>query len=273
MQNASPHQKLSHHARQEWHLFRLALMFYTRLPVGELKHYDEILHNQSTRYFTLVGALVGGLCALVYGLCLSFFSPALAVLLSVVFGIWLTGAFHEDGLADSCDGIGGGWDSQRILDIMKDSRIGTYGMVGLVSVLAIKCLALTEIAHNTATAAGQNAFGIMAAVMICGHILSRWSAVLTMRLLPYVRMDESSKSKPVTKALTTHDFVIASAVALLALMLLPWGWQWAALGMLPPGAYLFHKLKYWLKGYTGDGLGAMQQVTEVGFYLAVIILL
>lgn len=264
MHGESTYREFYQHVRQEWQLFRLAVMFYTRLPVGAGLDYSEDAHNRSTRYFPLVGGLVGLGCGLVYLLAEPLTPVAIAVVLSTVFGIWLTGAFHEDGLADTCDGLGGGWDKARILDIMKDSRVGTYGLVGLVSVLAIKCLALTEIAGQGTT--------LLVMVVMCGHVLSRWSAVLTMHQLPYVRLDESSKSKPVTKALASEDFRIASVTSLAGLLLLPWGWQLAALGMLPPGLYLYHKLKQWLGGYTGDGLGAMQQVTEAGFYLAVVVL-
>ena len=249
--------------KTQWAYVRLAVMFYTRIPVGTIENYDQEVMNRTSRYFTLVGALVGVLCALVFALASQFFPQSLAVVLSTAFGVWLTGAFHEDGLADACDGLGGGWDKAKILDIMKDSRIGTYGFVGLALTVTLKCMALSALPAAWVVAA-----------LIAGHVASRWSASLTMWCLSYVRLDETSKAKPITKQFERQDFMLSSGIAVIVLFAcLPLNVLPALLGMVAPGFYLAYKLKQWLGGYTGDGLGAIQQVTEVGFYLGLVVVL
>lgn len=245
--------------KRESQLFRYALMFYTRIPVGSLKHYDQSLDDHASRYFTAIGWLVGGLCALVFVLAHAIFPVYIAVLLSTAFGIWLTGAFHEDGLADCCDGLGGGWSTEKILEIMKDSRIGTYGFAGLSLVLASKITALASLPIEWISMA-----------MVCAHVLSRWCACATMYWMTYVRLDETSKAKPITKGFARKDFIIAGCIALPALWCLLPANICALIGMIPFAAYLAWQLKKWLGGYTGDTLGAMQQVTELGFYLGLL---
>jgi adenosylcobinamide-GDP ribazoletransferase len=243
-------------------LIRYAVMFYTRIPVGSLQQYDQSIDDHATRYFTLIGWLLGALTALAFYVASQALPHTVAVVLSMLFGIWLTGAFHEDGLADTCDGIGGGWTQERILDIMKDSRVGTYGLVGLGFALALKALLLVAMPGQWVIWA-----------LLAGHVLSRWSACVLMFCMRYVRLDETSKAKPVTKGFSAKDFLIASAFCLPVLLLLPPFSWWAVFGMLPPAWYLAAKLKTWLGGYTGDTLGAMQQVTEIGFYLALLALI
>ena len=247
---------LKHTIGREFQLLRYAVMFYTRIPVGSQLNYDQSIDDHASRYFTAIGWLVGGLCALVFVLSNAYFPQVLAVLLSTAFGIWLTGAFHEDGLADSCDGLGGGWDTERILEIMKDSRIGTYGFAGLSLVLACKVSALASLPATWVPVA-----------LLGGHVLSRWCANATMYWMEYVRLDESSKAKPVTKGFEPRDFLIASLVCLPVFLILPATYWWAIGGMAPFAAYFAYQIRKWLGGYTGDALGAMQQLTELGFYL------
>ena len=112
-------------------LFFTALMFYTRLPVpANINHNDTAL-SRATQFFPLIGWIIGGIGAATLCGCSLVFSPELAVLLSMIATIYATGAFHEDGFADMCDGFGGGWTKTQILTIMKDSRLGTYGVTGL----------------------------------------------------------------------------------------------------------------------------------------------
>ena len=117
--------------RRERDLLLVALMFFTRIPMPRWVPFDEARLNGASRYFPLVGLLVGAVAALVYGVAVNLWSPALALVLATAATVLLTGAFHEDGFADVCDGFGGGWDREQVLSIMKDSRIGTYGTVGL----------------------------------------------------------------------------------------------------------------------------------------------
>jgi len=108
-------------------LFFVALQFFTRMPVPRWVGFDPQWLSQASRYFPAVGLVVGAFAALAYALASALWPPIVAVLLSTSTTIWLTGAFHEDGFADTCDGLGGGMTRERVLEIMKDSRIGAYG--------------------------------------------------------------------------------------------------------------------------------------------------
>ena len=247
-------------ARDEWHIFLTALMFLTRLPVPKHYHYDERWLGWSTRYFPLVGLLVGAIGAAVYWLSQPVFPNVLAILLSMMATVLVTGAFHEDGFADCCDGLGGGLDRNDALRIMKDSRVGSYALVGLGLLLACKGITLASMAPE-----------VIAVVLIAGHGISRWVSIGLIRSLDYVR-DDHGKSKPLATELTTTDLSVAAVTVtpvvlcllywlslpvLLILILIMWLTQWLAT------RYFRRRLG----GYTGDCLGAVQQVAEVIFYL------
>lgn len=248
--------------KDELRLVQFALMFYTRIPVPSLAHVDQETQDHASRYFPLVGWIVGCLNALVFVLLASLFPHEISILLTMCFSVLLTGAFHEDGMADACDGLGGGWDKQTILTIMKDSRVGTYGLVGLGAVLALKYAALANMPHD-----------LVVAALIAGHVISRWYSSLVMWLMDYVVADEASKAKPITKGFEDKDFAIASITIVPVLFVLPYDYYFACILASLPLFYFCRKLKRWLGGYTGDTLGAAQQLTEVAFYLAVVALL
>ena len=126
--------------------FFTALMFFTRIPVPGSIPYSKELLNKALRFFPLVGGIVGGIGAGILWLGMLIFPFPLALLLSMVVTIFITGAFHEDGFADFCDGYGGGITKERILEIMKDSRLGTYGTIGLIGILSVKFATLIQIA-------------------------------------------------------------------------------------------------------------------------------
>ena len=151
--------------RQESVLLQTAIMFYTRIPVSSDLPYSEDLLNQSRKYFTTIGLIVGTIAALAYWVSSWFFPSFLAVIISVAIGVLCTGAFHEDGFADSCDGLGGGWDKEQVLTIMKDSRIGTYGTIGLFLMLSAKIAALIELAHQDLM--------LFSTIIIASHTVSR----------------------------------------------------------------------------------------------------
>ncbi|MBI3052601.1 MAG: adenosylcobinamide-GDP ribazoletransferase, partial [Betaproteobacteria bacterium] len=119
-----------------------AIQYFTRLPVPRWVGYSERQLNDASRYFPLVGILVGLFTGVVFVLTLRVFPQPIAVLLAMLSGILLTGGFHEDGLTDTCDGFGGGRDRPQILAIMKDSRVGSYGVLGLAFALLLKLSAL-----------------------------------------------------------------------------------------------------------------------------------
>ena len=248
--------------RAHLRLLLLAVQFYTRLPVPAWVGYSDELLNQATVYFPLIGWLVGGVAASVFaGARFLFRNDDIALLLSMVASILLTGAFHEDGFADVCDGFGGGWTQAKILEIMKDSRLGTYGATGLGLLLAGKFLAL----RGLPTAA-------VAPAMLVAHPLSRATALTCIFSHRYARANEDSKAKPVAKKMQLGE--LASGLLLGVLPLVAYaGWQHrpAVLLLIIPlavaKAALARYFQRWIGGYTGDCLGAIQQVAEVTCYL------
>ena len=130
--------------RYQLKLFFTALMFLTRIPVPRSIDHNSDMLQKSARYFSWVGMVVGGIAAIVWYACIHVLSPSLSIAFSMLASILATGAFHEDGFADCCDAFGGGWTKEKILTIMKDSRLGTYGVTGLIGILGFKFLLLTE---------------------------------------------------------------------------------------------------------------------------------
>src|SRR6187551_2582742 len=124
--------------KKQLHIFFTALMFYTRIPCPKNIDHNPDYLNKASRYFPLIGWIVGGICFGTYYLSSLVFSVEIALILSIIAGILTTGAFHEDGFADVCDGFGGGWTKEKILLIMKDSAIGAYGAIGLVLLFLLK---------------------------------------------------------------------------------------------------------------------------------------
>ncbi|HNC68785.1 MAG TPA: adenosylcobinamide-GDP ribazoletransferase, partial [Thauera aminoaromatica] len=181
--------------RDQLELFFTALGFFTRLPVPAWVPWSSERMHHAARYFALVGWVVGGAGALGYLALAWLLPPAVAVVLSMALTIRLTGAFHEDGFADSCDGLGGGWDKAQILAIMKDSRIGSYGTIGMVLMLLAKAAALVELAGPAVQGAG------VALALLVAHPLSRLAATVVLHRLPYVRADDSAKSAAVARPL------------------------------------------------------------------------
>src|SRR3569833_79355 len=124
--------------KRETKIFFTALMFFTRIPCPKWVDHSEEYLNKSSKYFPVVGIIVGSISALIFWLFQLFFPVEIALIFSIIASILTTGAFHEDGFADVCDGFGGGWTKDKILLIMKDSRVGAFGVIGLISILAGK---------------------------------------------------------------------------------------------------------------------------------------
>lgn len=263
-QNAkSPFNVIKH----EWTLLLVATQFLTRLPVPQFKQYRPEWLYQSSRHFPAVGLLVGLLCAGIFWLTSSLFTPLVGAVMSTAFGIRLTGAFHEDGLADTCDGLGGGLTRERTLTIMKDSRLGTYGVLGLVSALLIKVSLLASM---------PIALAIIA--LIIAHSASRLLCISLIALLPYGGELEHAKAKPMAQQLTSLQALFASGWVMSGLIVL-WlifpcamaqisigQWIFAVVLALIATDYMRRLLRRRLDGYTGDGLGATQQLSEIAIY-------
>lgn len=254
--------------KYEWRLLLVAVQFLTRLPVPQFANYNPQWLHQSSRHFPGVGLLVGLLCASVFWIGSLSFTPLVAAVISTAFGIRLTGAFHEDGLADSCDGLGGGLTRARTLAIMKDSRLGTYGVLGLVSALLIKISLLASMPLSVAIVA-----------LIIGHTASRLLCISLLALLPYGGEIEHAKAKPMAQQLTPLQGLLSSGwlilAGLLVVLLFPntvqqisiWQWSLALLLGIVATDYMRRLLRRRLDGYTGDGLGATQQLSEIAIYI------
>ena len=162
-------------------------MFYTRIPRPPwFEHHAEYL-NKSLKYFPLIGWIIGGIAVAVYGVSQLVLPASVSILLSMAAAIVATGAFHEDGLADVCDGFGGGWSKQQILNIMKDSRVGTYGTVGVTLLLAVKFAALYELQ--------QLSTALLLVCLLSGHTVSRFFAMTVIQSHEYVQDTEKQQNK------------------------------------------------------------------------------
>jgi adenosylcobinamide-GDP ribazoletransferase len=245
--------------RREVELFLTAVQYFTRLPVPRDLPWSPERLDASSRWFPLVGALVGGIGAAVFAGAAALWPTSVAVVLSMAATVRATGAFHEDGLADSCDGLGGGVEKARVLEIMKDSRIGTYGAVGLVLALLAKAALLHELARLGTP--------VVALALVAAHALSRLMALGLMASLPYVRDDGTGKVKPLANVTARGPLVVAAVCGLAPLALLgaPAGGAalaGALLATLALGRFVHRRIG----GVTGDVLGANQQVAELAAY-------
>ena len=241
-----------------------ALIFFTRLPFWRLHEPPQACYKTVVEHWPLVGWLTGGIMAATLWLGAQAFPYAIAVLLAIVTRLLVTGALHEDGLADFLDGFGGGGnDRQRILDIMKDSHIGTYGVIGLILYLLLLFSCLYAMSPE------------MAALAIL--VADPYAKMLTAQLvsmMPYARREEEAKAKVVYRKLS-----VASGISLAVQGLLPMGLfiyytgvAWETLIFIPALVMYFLYLLIWRKlhGYTGDCCGAVCLLVELSVYLALI---
>ena len=252
----------------ELRLFFIALQFLTRVPVPAWVGWREDWMHASARHFPAVGLVVGAFGALVLWSAAHLWTASVAVGLSMVATVWLTGAFHEDGLADTCDALGGHVSRERALEIMKDSRIGSYGAVGLMAMLGLKAAALVGLALRDLDA--------VVVALPLAHALSRAAPVLLLRLLVYAGDPAHAKAKPM--ATQAGDGTVAMALVwclIAAALAAAFGidrLHLAIAGAAALGVTLL--MARWLQqrlgGYTGDTLGATQQGAELAIYLALL---
>lgn len=241
--------------------FLLAIQFLTRLPVprGLVTTEEEL--GQAAAFFPLVGIIVGGSAATVFVLGKRVMPVSVAVLLSLGFAAFITSAFHEDGLADTFDGLGGGWTKDRALEIMRDSRIGTYGSLALIFLILGKYTFLTALEPRQ-----------IWRWLIVAHTASRWTVLPLCMWLPYARVE--GQGKLIARQVSSLTLLIAS-VTFLVILLLLFPWRTAlftiaitAIVVLFSGLYFKRRLG----GITGDCLGAVNQITETVLYLGALLI-
>jgi len=252
--------------------YLLAVQFFTRIPVtGGLAQwvgFSTAALRASAAHFPGVGWLMGGLMAAVWFGCQQVL-PALsgsawvAAWLVVCVGVWTTGGFHEDGLADLTDGLGGSHHRQRALEIMKDSRIGSFGALALVLGVVGRVLLLVALAEVSWAMAGV-------ALWLAQVVSRAWPLVL-IRTLAHVGEADGSKSKPLADQISGPALAVGAVWLLLAASGVQWLWPamgwWLAIGLSAVSAWWMRGLlQRRLQGFTGDGLGATQQVSEAAFY-------
>lgn len=240
-----------------------ALIFFTRLPFWRLRQVPAECFKHVVPYWPFAGWLTGGIMAGVLWLAAQVLPLSVAVLLALVSRLLVTGALHEDGLADFFDGFGGGTSRERILAIMKDSHIGSYGVIGLILYFLLGWTLLTSLPVTLACI-----------VLLTGDAWSKFTSSQLINCLPYARKEEESKAKVVYKRMTTGEFLFGFVCGTLPLVLfLPMRLWPAALCPLVVLLLLVLLMKRKLQGYTGDCCGAAFLLSELSFYLGVVILL
>jgi adenosylcobinamide-GDP ribazoletransferase len=246
----------------ELRLFFVALQFLSRLPSPAWVGFEPAWLNSCVRHFPLVGAMIGVLCAALMAAAQSLWPAPVAALLAVALGVWLTAAFHEDGLADTFDALLGAAPRDKALAIMKDSRIGTYGAAALVLALGLRCVLLAELLKQGLAPA--------ATALVASQMMGRAAAVALMACLPYAGDAEHAKAKPLAQRVGPRDALLAAAWCLLLLAGPMSASRWAAAASSL--AVLVLVMRLWLRrrlgGYTGDTLGATEQMGELAVLLA-----
>jgi adenosylcobinamide-GDP ribazoletransferase len=256
----SPPARLRHEAR----LLCVALQYFTRLPVPALQHFESSWLSQSVRYFPVAGWIVGAVGAGVLWLCAQALPLPVAALLALAATVAVTGAFHEDGLADTFDALGGHVPRDRALEIMRDSRIGTYGAAALGISLLLRWQAVTALPLAAAMV-----------LLVCAHAAARAGAASLMASLPYVRLEADAKAKPVAQDLGTANLLATlltgALPTLLCLAVFPHLAMALCAGVLAVAMVRIGCARWFrarLGGYTGDGLGCCEQFGEIAFLLA-----
>ena len=248
-----------------WQSLWAALMFFTRLPLWRIYQPPMQAYRAVVEYWPIAGWLTGGVMAAVIYLGSMMLPMAVAVVLAIIARILLTGALHEDGLADFFDGFGGGGgDRQRVLDIMKDSRIGTFGVLAIVFQSLILWACLSSLTPSIA------ALTVFAADPYCKMVTAQLS-----QLMPYARTEATAKSHVVYRRMSVRAGLLLFMQGMLPLILLLWLHgdviRWEYIVFTPCIVFYFLYLYIWnrLRGYTGDCCGAVFLLTETSFYLVV----
>jgi adenosylcobinamide-GDP ribazoletransferase len=260
--------------RRQISLFFIATQFLTRVPVPTPQEFQLTSLAYSARYFPLVGALVGTANVAVWWLCRHWFPSNISIGLMLAASLLITGALHEDGFADACDGFGAGRAPEQILMIMKDSRIGAYGAIGIVMLLGLKWLTLLAVPES-----------LFPVLVISAHMVSRWCATGLIWALHYVRLENDGKAKPFADSLTGGNWLLSGLIgaapivafalarAGATLTLLGTACAAATLAALATAGLAAIYCRIRIGGYTGDCLGAVQQLSELAFLLIAIAVL
>jgi len=240
-----------------------SLIFFTRLPFWRLHQPPRECYQTVVEHWPLAGWITGGAMAAALWAGSQVLPYAVAVVLAVVVRMLVTGALHEDGLADFIDGFGGGGrDRQRILSIMKDSHIGTYGVLGLIMYELLLCASLYTLPMTDA-----------ALLILAADPYSKMLSAQLILMMPYARREEEAKARVVYRKFSTGAGVSLAVQGLLPMAGFLWltGTDWSVVIFIPALVMYGLYLLIWrrLQGYTGDCCGAMCLLTELAVYLTV----
>lgn len=247
------------------------LIFFTRLPFWRIANIDRKYYEQVVPLWPIVGWLTGGVMALISWM--TFSVPVLvSVIMCLIIRVLITGALHEDGFADFCDGFGGGNGRTRILEIMKDSHIGTYGVLGLILYYLLQVNVLSSLVIGL-----NNVFDI-AAMLIMADTFCKWTSSTIIYFLPYARSEEEAKNKLVYQSVPMWEKLLSLGLGILPMcVFLPFTGMLtlvpvliAATAAVFTAVFLFHFMYRNILGYTGDCCGATFIITECVFYLVLL---
>lgn len=236
-----------------------ALMFFTRLPFWKIKTVPAECFKHVVEYWSLTGWLTGGTMALVFWLSALVFPADVTVMFALASRLLLTGGLHEDGLADFFDGFGGGKDRESTLRIMKDSHIGSYGVLGLIVYYLLGYALLCSLPLS-----------LTPVVLFCGDAFAKFVCSFVIKLLSYARREEDSKAKVVYTPMRSLGILFTAAGGLIPLIpfvvFLPSFYAWACVLPVLIFAGLVYLFKRRINGYTGDCCGALFLLCELGFW-------
>ena len=239
-----------------------AFIFLTRLPFWKIKEVPAECFKHVVPYWSLVGWLTGGIMAGVLWLTGQILPISIAWILAIITRLLITGCLHEDGLADFLDGFGGGTTRERTLAIMKDSHIGSYGVIGLIFYFLL-LLQMRNLPLN-----------FLCILVFSGDCWSKFCASQLVNYLPYARKEEDSKAKVVYNSMSWGELLTAFICGALPFVLfLPIKLWPVTLFPLLTFGLLCRLMKRRLQGYTGDCCGATFLLCELSFYLGCLILI
>ncbi len=241
-------------------LFFYALSYFTRVPIPAYIRFDNEQFHKANAYLPIIGAGVALVMAVLFYLLQTLFSLPVSLILMLIGGLLLTGALHEDGFADCCDGFGGGYSVTQRLKIMKDSQIGSYAGIGLIALFLLKLNLLIEIATLGET--------VLFIALLISQVLSRYSALCLMQSLPYVRLQDGGKVQGLAIKLSARYFIFASLCTVAVLFFVS---LINALFIMSITAFITLLLRALfiknIEGYSGDCLGFTQQCIELTLLL------
>ena len=232
------------------------LIFFTRLPFWRIKQVDAEHYKHVVPYWPLAGWLTGGIMAGVLWLAGQVMPLSVAWIVAIVARLLVTGCLHEDGLADFCDGMGGGVTRERVLTIMKDSHIGTYGVIGLI----LYFLFLIQMSALP--------LDLLCPIVFVGDVWSKFVSSHIINILPYARKEDEAKNKTIYQRMSALEAFIGALLGTIpAAVLLPKTYWPALLAPVAVFILLVWLIKRRIQGYSGDCCGALFLISELTYLI------